>query len=104
MSELRLVVCGKLGESRSRMGRIGEGGEQAQVWPEGGFEYTWVYTLTICCTESERRIGFTFTLVQYSVLHIVISQLKLPMKLTLSFVRPSALNNLWKNYSGTIFI
>ena len=25
MSELRLVVCGKLGESRSRMGRIGEG-------------------------------------------------------------------------------
>ena len=25
VSELRLVVCGKLGESRSRMGRIGEG-------------------------------------------------------------------------------
>ena len=36
VSELRLVVCGKLGESRSRMGRIGEGGEQAQVEPEGG--------------------------------------------------------------------
>ena len=67
VSELRLVVCGKLGESRSRMGRIGEGwGAGTGGARRGGFEYTWVHTLTISCIESERRIRLIFTLVQYT--------------------------------------
>ena len=41
-------------------------GASTGVARRGGFEYTWVHILTICCTVSERRIGFIFILVQYT--------------------------------------
>ena len=78
------------------MGRIGEGGEQAQVWPEGRDLSTHGSTLSLYnymlhIVRKDNKVH-----IYAGTVHMVISQLKLPIRLTLSFVRSSALNNLWE--------